>query len=278
MSFSFDKKELINSLMKNKRIFNRVKELKLTEAQIEQALPILIDMSEEKDDENTKYLTSFYVSHTGSINKMQERSTYWAQYAYLDNLVTGDIQEINFDEDKDFIKEESRRNLVQKLNKYLTGTGKHEKGVYIYGKMGIGKTFLLKRIAKKVAQAGYKIGIINLSDLATKIKNQLSEQVGYEKTLETLKQVDFLFIDDIGAEPITSWFRDEIVFSILNDRMQTKRTTFFTSNYSYAELAKMEARTNKSSYPEYDKSNRLLERIKALTEPYELVGKNKRFM
>ena len=278
MNSTFNKKELIASLLKNKRIFDRVKELKLSEAQIEQALPILIDMSEEKDDENTKFLTSFYVSHTGSINKMQVRSTYWSQFAFLDNLVTGDIQEINFDDDKDFIKEESRRNLVQKLNKYLTGTGNKEKGIFIYGKMGIGKTFLLKRIAKKIAQQGFKIGIINLSDLATKIKNQLSEQVGYEKTLETLKQVDFLFIDDIGAEPITSWFRDEIVFSILNDRMQTKRTTFFTSNYSYSELAKIEARTNKVSYPEYDKANRLLERIKALTEPYELVGKNKRFM
>lgn len=275
---NLDKDQLLKELVKIPRIAARISELKLNQNQITEALPILIDMSEEKDDENTKYLTSFYLTHTGNVKKMQVRSTYWKQFEYLDNLVTRDIQEINFEEDKEFIKEESRRNLVQKLNKYFTGTGNHEKGMYIYGKMGIGKTFLIKRIAKRFAQEGFKIGIINLSDLATKVKNQLSDGIGYEKTLETLKKVDFLFIDDIGAEPVTAWFRDEIVFSILNDRMQTRRTTFFTSNYSYNELQKVEAKTSKNKYPEYDKSNRLMERIKALTEPYELVGENKRFM
>lgn len=59
---NLDKDQLLKELVKIPRIAARISELKLNQDQITEALPILIDMSEEKDDENTKYLTSFYLT------------------------------------------------------------------------------------------------------------------------------------------------------------------------------------------------------------------------
>ncbi len=44
-----DFKQLIDELLTNKRIANRVSELKLSEDQIIEALPILLDMNEQQE-------------------------------------------------------------------------------------------------------------------------------------------------------------------------------------------------------------------------------------
>lgn len=274
---TFNKADIIKELLQNPRIAKRVEELKLTPSQIEEALPILMDMSEQKDDEHSKYLTSFYVSPAGAIKRMEVRSTYWQKYEYLENIVTQDIERIDFEDEKEFFKEDERKALLPYISDYLLDDGRHRKGLYIHGLMGVGKTFLLKRIARKLAEQGKQIGFINLSTLVQKVKASFSSETGYDDVVELLKNVDYLFIDDIGAEPITSWFRDEFLFSILNERMQKQRTTFFSSNYNLDQLAQIESRTVNQKYRDLDKAARLITRVDALTVVFELKGKNKRF-
>ena len=46
-----------------------------------------------------------------------------------------------------------------------------------------------------------------------------------------------LMLDDLGAESMTSWGRDEVLGTILQFRMLESLPTFFTSNFDFKELA-----------------------------------------
>ena len=47
-----------------------------------------------------------------------------------------------------------------------------------------------------------------------------------------------LLLDDIGAEHLTAWARDEVIEPIIQHRMDEKLPTFFTSNFDYDGLEK----------------------------------------
>ena len=79
-------------------------------------------------------------------------------------------------------------------------------------------------------------------------------------------------IDDIGAEKVTEWSRDEILGTILQERMTNHKVTFLTSNFNIEELE------NHLSCKGEDviKARRIIERIKQLTEDMELISINRR--
>ena len=89
-----------------------------------------------------------------------------------------------------------------------------------------------------------------------------------------LQNVDILLLDDIGAENVTPWGRDEILGTILQYRMNNKLTTFFTSNYTIEELEAHLAVTKNAE--DKVKAKRIIERIKQLTEDIELISINRR--
>jgi primosomal protein DnaI len=89
-----------------------------------------------------------------------------------------------------------------------------------------------------------------------------------------IKNTEILLIDDIGAENITSWSRDEVLSPILQYRMDNKLKTFFTSNLSIEDLEKHLALTKDGE--EVVKARRIIERIKYLTIEEKLISKNKR--
>ena len=57
-------------------------------------------------------------------------------------------------------------------------------------------------------------------------------------TKENYKELEanILMLDDIGAEEVTPWVRDEVIGPLLHYRMVHELPTFFTSNLSYDEL------------------------------------------
>ena len=88
------------------------------------------------------------------------------------------------------------------------------------------------------------------------------------------KNVDILLIDDIGAEKVTEWGRDEILGTILQYRMDKHKTTFFTSNYTIKELETNLSLANNNV--DLVKARRIIERIKQLTIDVELISESKR--
>ena len=94
-----------------------------------------------------------------------------------------------------------------------------------------------------------------------------------EEVFDKVKKCDLLLIDDIGAETVTSWNRDEVLGTILQYRMQESLPTFFTSNLSLKEL---EVHLAGNDSEGKIKARRIIERIKYLTDNITMIAENRR--
>ena len=147
--------------------------------------------------------------------------------------------------------------------------GKNMKGLYLHGNFGCGKTYILSACFNEMQKRGFKTRIVYLPDLLRTIKGDFEAM---NNIMDELCRVDLLLIDDIGAEKVTDWGRDEILGTILQSRMNEHKTTFFTSNFTIKELE--EHLSNKGI--DKVKANRIIERIKQLTLDMEMLGANMR--
>ena len=83
-----------------------------------------------------------------------------------------------------------------------------------------------------------------------------------------------LLLDDIGAENLTAWSRDEILGTILQYRMDEKLPTFFTSNLDMKQLEEHFSMTASGS--DKLKARRIVERIHYLSKDIKLASENRR--
>jgi len=147
------------------------------------------------------------------------------------------------------------------------------KGLYIYGPFGVGKTYIMGAILNTLAERiGAESMMVYTPDFFRELKGSIEDQTLNEK-LEYIKSVPILVLDDIGAETMSPWIRDDILGSILQRRMMDKLPTLYTSNYDYDELEAHLAYSNKSGM-EYMKAKRIMERIRYLTTEVPVSGKN----
>ena len=83
-------------------------------------------------------------------------------------------------------------------------------------------------------------------------------------------------IDDIGADTLSAWSRDEIIGVILQYRMQEELPTFFSSNYKMDELENNYLAVNNRQEFEPVKAKRIMERIRFLAREVTVLGPNLR--
>lgn len=178
---------------------------------------------------------------------------------------------------KDFALDDGGR--IQALNlaeQFLAEyeEGKQQKGLYLYGKFGVGKTYILGAIANELARRRVATMIVYVPEFFRELKASIQNNT-MEGKLEAVKKAPVLMLDDVGAESMSSWVRDEILSPILQYRMQEKLPTFFTSNFNFEELTHHFTYSQRGE-AEQMKANRIMERIKYLTVPVEVEGKNRR--
>jgi primosomal protein DnaI len=152
--------------------------------------------------------------------------------------------------------------------------GKKSNGLYLYGKFGVGKSYLLGAIANKLAEKGISTMIVYFPELVRELKSSIGDQTLNQK-IEAIKKEPILMLDDIGAETMSSWMRDEILGPILQFRMLENLPTFFTSNFNYGELEHHLTYSQRGE-EEKIKARRIMERIRYLTEAVEVGGPNRR--
>ena len=146
------------------------------------------------------------------------------------------------------------------------------KGLYLTGNFGCGKTYLVVATFNELAKKGIKSAVIFWPEFIRNLKSSFADD--YEDKIEYIKNVPLLLIDDLGAEAITPWSRDEILCPILQHRMDNNLTTFITSNFSLTNLEQHLAQTKDGV--EVVKAKRIIERIKFLTDEKEMISKNMR--
>jgi primosomal protein DnaI len=161
---------------------------------------------------------------------------------------------------------------VQFLEKYQSGI--RIKGLYLHGKFGVGKSYLLGAIANELAEKGISSMIVYFPELVREFKASIGDQTLNSK-IEAIKKVPVLMLDDIGAETMSSWLRDEVLGPIMQFRMLENLPTFFTSNFNYEELEHHLTYSQRGE-EEKIKARRIMERIRYLTEAVEVGGPNRR--
>ena len=180
---------------------------------------------------------------------------------------------------KDYERSDERMEALKAaldfVNSYSKKPKEFHKGLYLEGRFGVGKTYLLAAIANDLAKRGYQTTLVHFPSFAVEIKSSISKNQTTEY-IDSLKKAQVLMIDDIGADSLSSWLRDDVLGVILQYRMQEELPTFFSSNLSLTQLEQQYLTVNNRGEAEPLKAKRIMERIKFLADEYHVVGKNRR--
>src|SRR5690625_522349 len=149
-----------------------------------------------------------------------------------------------------------------------------ERGLFFSGPFGVGKTYFLGAIANRLKEFDISSMLIYMPEFVREIREAIRDNSVQEK-INIFKQADVLMLDDIGAETLSAWFRDEVLGSILQYRMMEKLPVFFTSNYTMSQLEEILATTTKGDV-EKVKAGRIMERIKQVSIEVPVKGENRR--
>ena len=197
--------------------------------------------------------------------------------SYLNNVVSFDMPKdvINASMRDIYTDDDARKDVIKWLTMFIKNYQKDNniKGLYLTGNFGCGKTYLVSAMFNELAKKGYKVAIIYYPEFLRSLKESFNEDVSFSSRFNTIKKADLLLLDDIGAESISTWNRDEILSTILQYRMQEKLPTFFTSNLTIEEL---EVHLMGNDREGKIKARRIIERIKYLTDNLVMVAENRR--
>ena len=169
------------------------------------------------------------------------------------------------------LTDKKRVKLIKWITKFIDNYNPslNIKGLYLHGNFGCGKTYILSAMFNDLKHKNYSAEIIYYPTLLRDLKNDFDRM---NQTIRYLEDVDLLLIDDIGAEKVSDWSRDEVLGTILQSRMNEVKTTFFTSNFNIEELERHLSDNGKEPV----KAGRIIERIKQLSEDMEIISINHR--
>ncbi|HIW71025.1 MAG TPA: primosomal protein DnaI [Candidatus Levilactobacillus faecigallinarum] len=161
------------------------------------------------------------------------------------------------------------------IDTYEASPHRRHQALYLAGSFGVGKTYLLAAIANQLASDGFSSTLIHFPSLAVEMKNAIAQN-GVGDKLDAIKRAPVLMIDDIGADAMSAWVRDDILGVILEYRMQEELPTFFSSNFSMEQLENEHLRISSRGDDEPLKAQRLMQRIRFLAREITMVGVNRR--
>ncbi|QMU07828.1 primosomal protein DnaI [Levilactobacillus suantsaii] len=161
------------------------------------------------------------------------------------------------------------------IESYEDHPHQRHQALYLTGNFGVGKTYLLAAVAHQLATDGYSTTLVHFPSFAVEMKNAIGKD-GVGDKLDAIKKAPVLMIDDIGADAMSAWIRDDVLGVILEYRMQEELPTFFSSNFSMAQLEKDHLRISTRGDDEPLKAQRLMQRIRFLAREVTMLGTNRR--
>ena len=174
-----------------------------------------------------------------------------------------------------YTDDKNRIELIKWITNFIKEfkKGNTTKGLYLSGNFGSGKSYIVSACLNKLVEDGYTAAMIYYPEFLRTLKSSFDSN-DFEEQYDYARKSDLLLLDDIGAENVTAWSRDEILGPILQYRMDNNLPTFFTSNLSLDEL-EVSLSEGKNSVDKV-KAKRIIERIKYLTSELKLISKNQR--
>ncbi len=222
---------------------------------------------------NFHFIDVTYVP-TESLIKQKKQSVIRNRVKAMD--MPKDIREARLDRfELTSERKEAFQEAVKFINEFEDSPKSFHQGLYFQGTFGVGKTYLLGAIANTLAERGFQTTLVHFPTFAVEMKQSIQKDTVGEK-LDMVKKAQVLMIDDIGADSMSSWIRDDILGVILQYRMQEQLPTFFTSNFNMKQLEEEHLRVTQRGEEEPLKAKRIMERVRYLTKEINMIGKNRR--
>jgi DNA replication protein DnaC len=143
-----------------------------------------------------------------------------------------------------------------------------DKGLFLFGPPGIGKTFAMCALARFFICKGLKVERVVFEDLLLSVRSCYSKNSNEGELIKKYRQCDKLFIEDLGTTVgigvQETDFSLRTLYLILDWRIENCKATFITSNKSLNEM--------RVSF-----DSRIADRIKQACQIMPVKGPNKRF-
>ena len=140
------------------------------------------------------------------------------------------------------------------------------RGMYITGPVGTGKTHLLVALFREhcLVNPEADIAIINAPVMLEAIKAEFDTPASERRESFYYRHLGVLMLDDFDKGNRTPWVLEQF-YTILNERYNNKRLTYFTSNAPLNEVER---------WPEYGEA--IASRIRGMCNVLTLVGEDRR--
>ena len=161
------------------------------------------------------------------------------------------------------------------LNKFKKDP--HQKGLYLSGEFGVGKTYILAGLANYVVTNMNKnVIFLHVPTFIAGLASHFDDNspISLQEEIRRISECDLLILDDIGAESLSQWSRDDVLGVILQARMDNVLPTFFSSNLYMEALQSHFEETRNATDPV--KARRLMQRVQFLAKEVEVTGPDRR--
>lgn len=279
--------EIVEEIVNDKEIADFIQQHQLSQEEITRSISKFYEYLNERNkflQKDATYIATGYkpilMMNEGYADVSYEETEELVELRQLETI-RNRIQLISLPEkfraitaaDLDF-SDVNRLPLYEVMNDFLARVGSNNKGLYIFGNFGIGKSYLMAYLAHQLSSR-HQLSTIMLHypTFVVDVKNAIGDGSVKER-IDQVKTAQVLILDDIGAEQHSSWVRDDVLQVILQHRMQENLPTFFTSNFSFNDLEKHFS--SGKSGDETWQAKRVMERIRFLAQEIHLVGDNRR--
>ncbi len=129
--------------------------------------------------------------------------------------------------------------ILKRAINYVKNFDSEHGNILIYGRTGLGKTFISNCIAKELLDNAHSVLYLSANELFEQILSRYIMTKERSSALTTIYEYvydsELLIIDDLGTEVLSSFVKSQL-FEILNKRMINDKATIITTNLDLATL------------------------------------------
>lgn len=130
------------------------------------------------------------------------------------------------------------REVLKFVEDWLRGfKPKGGRGFVVSGAVGVGKTFLLTALVKKLVLRGYSVAFTDFFQLLANLKEGYSADKSDASLLKPLLNADILLIDELGKGRNSEW-ELTILDQLVMGRYNSGKTIIASTNYDLKEASK----------------------------------------
>ena len=157
--------------------------------------------------------------------------------------------------------------VPQQIQELFEKIKESQRGIYIYGKVGTGKTHIAYALKKQydMPESGRYAMFQNTTELLHEMRLDFDKSIGEKQMLEKdlMDCKNLIILDDVGSEKLSDWVA-ETFYLIINKRYNQMLPTIITSNLPISDLKERIG-------------DRTVSRIVEMCDIVEIVGEDKRF-